>query len=192
MSLSPALRLRLQAKSNSVIAVTGLGGNAYGSFKERGGSFMWLQDSLPFEARHARFLIYGYNTNITGSQSFQTITDLSGQFQDSLSAIRPVCMTTVSPAPILISSKDKLCQRPLVFIGHSLGGLIIKHVRLPYTFDYTTGLTQDISSGYDQHGAWRRHRPHKPSIHLQRTIFRSAKPRHESIITHSNGWGPAK
>ncbi|PTB38488.1 hypothetical protein M441DRAFT_71921 [Trichoderma asperellum CBS 433.97] len=29
-----------------VIALSGLGGHAFGSFKERGGSYMWLRDSL--------------------------------------------------------------------------------------------------------------------------------------------------
>ncbi|KAM3509182.1 hypothetical protein MY11210_006437 [Beauveria gryllotalpidicola] len=32
-----------------IIAVSGLGGHAFGSFKERGGSNMWLRDSLPYE-----------------------------------------------------------------------------------------------------------------------------------------------
>ncbi|KAM3548868.1 hypothetical protein MY1884_008993 [Beauveria asiatica] len=32
-----------------IIALSGLGGHAFGSFKERGGSHMWLRDSLPYD-----------------------------------------------------------------------------------------------------------------------------------------------
>lgn len=48
------------------MAVTGLAGHAYGSWKSREGTFMWLQDSLPFELGHSvRVMIYGYNTTLT-------------------------------------------------------------------------------------------------------------------------------
>ncbi len=35
--------------SFSIIAISGLGGHAFGSFKERGGEYMWLQDCLPYD-----------------------------------------------------------------------------------------------------------------------------------------------
>ncbi|SCO86396.1 uncharacterized protein FRV6_10523 [Fusarium oxysporum] len=69
---------------NSIVAVHGLGGHAYGSFKERGGSYMWLEDSLPAHLRAAlagcaaRILLYGYDARVENTISFQSIHDLAG------------------------------------------------------------------------------------------------------------------
>ncbi|KAK2691437.1 hypothetical protein QWA68_008919 [Fusarium oxysporum] len=99
-----------------IVAVHGLGGHAYGSFKERGGSYMWLEDSLPAHLRAAlagcaaRILLYGYDARVENTISFQSIHDLAGRLRGSLRAIRPGIIK----------------KRPLVYIGHSLGGLIIK------------------------------------------------------------------
>lgn len=61
---------------------------------------MWLEDSLPSDLQTpaqgatklgpARILIYGYDTHLENSQSFQTIEDLAGQLRMSLRAIRQV------------------------------------------------------------------------------------------------------
>jgi protein SERAC1 len=60
---------------------------------------MWLEDSLPLDLQTparvpnlgpARILIYGYDTHIENSQSFQTIKDLASQLRMSLRAIRRV------------------------------------------------------------------------------------------------------
>src|SRR5947207_12319847 len=74
----------------SCIAISGLGGHAFGSFKERGGYHMWLRDSLPHDLPGARILIYGYDTRLEGSQSFQNVTTLAGQFRNQIQAIRGV------------------------------------------------------------------------------------------------------
>jgi protein SERAC1 len=78
------------------VAVHGLGGHAYGSFKERGGSYMWLEDSLPAHLRAAlagctaRILLYGYDARVENSPSFQSVHDLAERLRGSLRAIRPV------------------------------------------------------------------------------------------------------
>ncbi|KAH7227531.1 hypothetical protein BKA60DRAFT_553072 [Fusarium oxysporum] len=101
-----------------IVAVHGLGGHAYRSFKERGGSYMWLEDSLPAHLRAAlpgcaaRILLYGYDARVENTISFQSIHDLAGRLRGSVRAIRPGIIK----------------KRPLVFIGHSLGGLIIKEL----------------------------------------------------------------
>ncbi|OIW32574.1 hypothetical protein CONLIGDRAFT_699412 [Coniochaeta ligniaria NRRL 30616] len=67
-----------------IIAIHGLGGHAYGSFKERGGTYMWLEDSLPAGLRTegtARILIYGYDAHVENSDSFQSIEDLASQLR---------------------------------------------------------------------------------------------------------------
>ena len=76
------------ANSCSIIALTGLGGHAFGSFKAKGGPHMWLRDSLPVDLRGARILVYGYDSHLNKSDSFQSISFIANQFQDSLYAIR--------------------------------------------------------------------------------------------------------
>ncbi|KAF7176385.1 hypothetical protein CNMCM7691_002514 [Aspergillus felis] len=73
-----------------VIAMSGLGGHAFDSFKERGGSFMWLRDALPLDFPNARILIYGYDTRLVRSSSFQNLTDLGRALQIDMKAIRVI------------------------------------------------------------------------------------------------------
>ncbi|PHH80908.1 hypothetical protein CDD80_5828 [Ophiocordyceps camponoti-rufipedis] len=79
-----------------VIVLTGLGGHPIGSFKERGGTFVWIRDALVNDFPEARIFTYGYNTEVKSTSSFQNLTDLG----------------------------DK--PRAIIFMGHSLGGLVIK------------------------------------------------------------------
>ncbi|CAG9993969.1 unnamed protein product [Clonostachys byssicola] len=104
-----------------IIAISGLNGHAFGSFKRKQGSFMWLRDALPLDVRNARILIYGYDTQLIQSHSFQNLTDLGRTLQGYLKTIR--------------KSND---FRPIIFIGHSLGGLVVKEVGI------TFGLSLDI------------------------------------------------
>ena len=83
---------------------------------------MWLEDSLapdlqmptrglPFPGV-PRILVYGYDTHIQNSQSFQTVTDLAGQLRMSLRAIRQVssCMQrSVRTGNICLLFKSKAC-----------------------------------------------------------------------------------
>ncbi|KAL6826497.1 hypothetical protein V8C40DRAFT_244386 [Trichoderma camerunense] len=98
-----------------IIAISGLGGHAFGSFKERGGQHMWLRDALPHDItgesgeRIARVMVYGYESSLINSDSFQNLEDLGTTLHSDLRT--------------LISD---YWFKPIVFIAHSLGGLIIK------------------------------------------------------------------
>jgi hypothetical protein len=63
----------------SIVAVQGLGGNGFGSWRATGGADMWLRDFLPEKAKNSRILIYGYNADLTGpgARSFASISDLA-------------------------------------------------------------------------------------------------------------------
>lgn len=76
------------ANQPSCIAISGLGGHAFGSFKERGGSYMWLRDSLPQDLPHTRILLYGYDSEMIQSQAVQTIRDLANTFRSAIKSIR--------------------------------------------------------------------------------------------------------
>ncbi|KAK7397941.1 hypothetical protein QQX98_012695, partial [Neonectria punicea] len=99
-----------------VIAVSGLGGHAFGSFKERGGDYMWLRDALPYDLTWedtdnpmARVMVYGYESRVAQSKSMQNLEDLATSFHNSLLALASAATT-----------------RPIILIAHSLGGLIVK------------------------------------------------------------------
>jgi protein SERAC1 len=102
----------------SVIAISGIGGHAFGSFKERGGDHMWLRDSLPMDLTLsdtdfpvARVITYGFESTMVQSRSVQSLEDLATSFRDSILAVVGVSV-----------------PRPIIFIAHSLGGLIVKEV----------------------------------------------------------------
>jgi hypothetical protein len=100
-----------------IIAISGLGGHAFGSFKQRGGEHMWLRDALPHaitgedgKTPYARVMIYGYESGLLDGQNTQNIEDLAISFHDSLLSL----VTATATA------------KPIIFIAHSLGGLIVK------------------------------------------------------------------
>ncbi|KAI3325776.1 hypothetical protein HD806DRAFT_491196 [Xylariaceae sp. AK1471] len=98
-----------------LVAVTGLGGHAFGSWRSPNNDEMWLRDYLPTDIPNHRIIVYGYNTKLQGNESKQSIEDLGARFMESLAAFRIDTKTT---------------QRPIIFIGHSLGGLLVKEVAL--------------------------------------------------------------
>ena len=49
---------------------------------------MWLRDSLPNDLKGARILLYGYDTNLLCSQTFQSIDDVAIAFCKSIRGIR--------------------------------------------------------------------------------------------------------
>jgi hypothetical protein len=49
---------------------------------------MWLRDGLPHDLKGARVLIYGYDTNLLDSQTFQSVEDIAIAFCKSIRSIR--------------------------------------------------------------------------------------------------------
>lgn len=90
---------------------------------------MWLRDSLARDIPNMRILIYGYDTQMDGSTSFANLDDLANEFQERIKSIRSYPRLKRSEIPT--SSPE----RPLILIGHSLGGIIIKAVCLSIMFD---------------------------------------------------------
>jgi hypothetical protein len=103
------------ADSLSCVAISGLGGHAFGSFKERGGSHMWLRDSLPIDIPGTRIIIYGYDTQLHGSHTFQDLEALATSLRVHLLGLSTQRSSDAEPH-----------TKPLVFVAHSLGGLLVK------------------------------------------------------------------
>lgn len=81
---------------------------------------MWLRDALPYDITGeggnkslARVMVYGYESSLLQSKSIQNLEDLGTDFHTNLLALAHT--TTL---------------RPIIFVAHSLGGLIVKEVSL--------------------------------------------------------------
>lgn len=94
-----------------IVAVTGLGGHALGSFRSDDGLSVWLRDFAPEDIPRARFITYGYDTAVVASYSNQGVHELAHTLLDGLVTFRQRTQTQ---------------QRPLLFVCHSLGGVVLK------------------------------------------------------------------
>lgn len=79
---------------------------------------MWLRDALPHHITQerdqkpcARVMIYGYESSLPQSPSAQNLEDLATSFYNSILDLAS------DPRP-----------KPIIFIAHSLGGLVLKQV----------------------------------------------------------------
>ncbi|KAN0104171.1 hypothetical protein V8E51_009916 [Hyaloscypha variabilis] len=95
-----------------VVAVHGLNGHRERSWTA-GNGVLWLRDLLPAQLPHARILTYGYDirTHAFDELSYQSINGHG---------------TTLLTSLCLFREKTKTTQRPIIFIAHSLGGLVLK------------------------------------------------------------------
>ncbi|KAI1096096.1 hypothetical protein F5B19DRAFT_437860 [Rostrohypoxylon terebratum] len=92
-----------------IIAISGLNGNAYGSFKVHGGDHMWLLHSLPKRVPYARITLYGYLSDYLDNMSNLNIVTLGRSLQMEMH-----------------NHFDNNEGKPIVFIAHSLGGLVLQ------------------------------------------------------------------
>lgn len=73
---------------------------------------MWIRDTLPNDVPGMRIFLYGYETTLTKSNSFQSVLDIALGFIGLLKI-------TVRPS--------EPGQKPsLLFLAHSLGGIVLK------------------------------------------------------------------
>ncbi|UKZ74110.1 hypothetical protein TrVFT333_001767 [Trichoderma virens FT-333] len=94
------------------IVMSGLASHPIGSWQPHGKdkSFMWIRDALPHLVPNVKFILYGYDTKLAGSKSFQTVPDIALTFIHTLQQ-----GGWAAPG-----------SRKLVFFAHSLGGIILK------------------------------------------------------------------
>ncbi|KAM0138754.1 hypothetical protein ACHAO1_003353 [Botrytis cinerea] len=96
-----------------IVAVVGLGTHAFGTFRSTtpGSHEMWLRDFLPKDIPNTRILLYGYPSTVSGGQSMEKVEDIAITFLNRLTLLRRNTSTR---------------NRPIIFIGQSLGGLIVQ------------------------------------------------------------------
>jgi len=95
---------------------------------------MWLKDLLPQELPNARIMTFGYAATVLGNTSTAGVRDNARSLTQLLQDEREdnVCHTVTNSARwVFVSQADRIQEdehRPIVFVGHSLGGIIIKQV----------------------------------------------------------------
>lgn len=102
-----------EGKTVDVVAVHGLQGHPYKTWEHENGH-IWLQDSLTKDISFARIMTFGYESTVAFSKSVARIDDKALDLLNRLSSKR-------------LALKDGSSRgRPIVFICHSLGGIVVK------------------------------------------------------------------
>jgi len=98
-------------KTIDVVAVHGLQGDLYQTWTHENGT-MWLESILPDRTPYARIMTFGYDSTIAFSSSAAKLEDKSIELINRLSMKR--------------SSVESGSTKPIVFVCHSLGGILVK------------------------------------------------------------------
>ena len=82
---------------------------------------MWIRDSLPKHLTNVRAVLYGYDTRLHDSISYQSIPDLANSLINHLRTY----------------GWDTATAKPIAFLAHDLGGLVLREalVQLDQTLD---------------------------------------------------------
>jgi hypothetical protein len=93
---------------------------------------MWLRDFLPQDIPTARVLTYGYDAGVAFTQSRSTIRDFATILLEQIRTLRrknkdkDVGVCQVPSASML--QANIYMQRKMIFVCHSLGGIVFKQV----------------------------------------------------------------
>ena len=105
----------------SVVAIHGLHGHPFKTWENRDGH-LWLRDSLPTRVPKVRVMTFGYDSVVLFGRSRSTITDFAADLIVRLDLNRQH-----------IGER----QRPLIFICHSLGGVVFKELLVSLSLQRT-------------------------------------------------------
>lgn len=125
---------QLKSTRTSIVAVHGLNGHAYGTWTCREESRaniepMWLRDFLPGQIPKARILVYGYNSAVTGPNiGVSGVRDFAHDLLQRITDDRAERKVRNSACLGIVTDCIQDNNRPLIFICHSLGGIVVKQV----------------------------------------------------------------
>ncbi|KAF2398705.1 hypothetical protein EJ06DRAFT_89082 [Trichodelitschia bisporula] len=94
-----------------IVALHGLNGHCRNTFTDPSTGKLWLKDFLPRKLPNARIMTFGYDSRLAFSGSTADLDDFALSLLNRLSDHR--------------RTKASI-DRPLIFVGHSLGGIVVK------------------------------------------------------------------
>ena len=108
-----------------VVFVHGLNGHPYDTWTSEKSNIFWPGDLLPpiVEEEKARILVYGYDADVT---SFTDGVSKDKIHNHAESLVAELCANR---------RMQKAIERPIVFVAHSLGGLVVKRALI-----YSSGI----------------------------------------------------
>jgi hypothetical protein len=106
----------------SIVAVHGLGSNWKGAWTDQTTDKLWLRDFLPVEFPNTRVFSFGYDSAYVLSKSVSDISSAAASLLDSLDGERQ-------------TEAEK--KRPIIFVAHSMGGIVTKKVSSAYLFYFS-------------------------------------------------------
>ncbi|RYP15106.1 hypothetical protein DL765_005929 [Monosporascus sp. GIB2] len=113
-----------------IVAVHGLGGHAFNTWTDKDGH-LWLRDSLPARVPRVRVMTFGYDSTVLFGSSRASINDFALDLTTRLEVERQ-------------HTEER--RRPLVFVCHSLGGVVFKEflVHLSLQLDRCHDLLRSV------------------------------------------------
>ncbi|KAL8343385.1 hypothetical protein RB601_004359 [Gaeumannomyces tritici] len=117
LGFTPLTPLAIQSakgrKSIDCIVIHGFGSHPLAAFKARGFSDVWIRDWLPQDFPKLDILTYGYGLHFDDPNASGDIHEWADSFRSDLRAYRSM-------------TRGNANFKPLIFIVHSLGGLVFK------------------------------------------------------------------
>ncbi|RYC59593.1 hypothetical protein CHU98_g6631 [Xylaria longipes] len=112
LGLTPLNDIESESHEFDCIDISGLASHPFGSWQPKGEdkSFMWIREALPRALPMMRAILYGYDTTLIRSNSFQTVGDLASSLVNHIKA----------------NGWHLADSKRLVFLAHSLGGIVLK------------------------------------------------------------------
>ena len=132
MSTSPIVLsyVSRQTLMISIVFVHGLRGHRVHTWTKDG--ICWPKDLLPREPAlsNVRILSFGYDSKVVDFGRHASLQDL---FKHSISLLNDLCPKRVDDVGFVsssrrLSARSNQQDRPIIFIAHSLGGLVVKDV----------------------------------------------------------------
>lgn len=134
----------------SIVALHGLNGHREKTFTANNG-VCWLNSLLPDRMPKIRVISFGYDarTHSSSPLSQQHLHSHAEQLVENLTRRRDVSNVRQISYPIvtgiiLIVIHLQTMTRPIIFVAHSLGGIVVKSVSKYYTFSCARALLIDI------------------------------------------------
>ncbi|KAF3129151.1 hypothetical protein TWF569_010589 [Orbilia oligospora] len=113
-----------------IVAIHGINGGAYETWRHMNGT-LWLQDLLPADLPGCRVFTSGYSSATAFGSSAEELDDVAFAILLDLNFQRP-------------SIKEQ--SRPVIFLGHSIGGILVKQAINLITTDlsYYAGISDCV------------------------------------------------
>jgi hypothetical protein len=132
-----------------IVAIHGLDGHREESWKAENG-VLWLKDLLPEKVPRARILSYGYDANTRGREQL-SIETLDGH-------------ATAFVSKLALKRKETFSEeRPIIFVAHSLGGIILKNALIHAHSAHSTHLLEHKKIDLSAYGILFLGTPHQGS-----------------------------